>query len=149
MDRLAKASNPVKKAKLEVRLGELKMSLAFGAYDQGKFDSCWKYLNEYLARMDSAWTTLQASGREASKKPDGFKQLDIALRTSRRSLEDFETRVTFEEREEVERVRKETEALRAHVLEVMFPPTKHKKPKKENHFATQLRIARVSQGVAE
>ncbi len=133
--RIAKENNPVKKAKFEIRLGELKLDRAFAAYDQGKFDECWKQLDAYLSQMRAAWETLDGSGREASKKPDGFKQLDIALRKSRRLLEDFGMRVTFEERQEVERVRKQTEELRNSVLNVLFPAPPPKKPKKESRFA--------------
>ena len=139
---IAKENNPVKKAKLEIRLGELKLNRAFTAYGQGKFDECWKQLDAYLSQMRAAWETLDASGRVASKKPDGFKQLDIALRQSRRLLEDFETRVTFDERQEVERVRKQTEELRNSVLNVLFPAPAPKKPGKESRFAGRIGTTR-------
>lgn len=121
--RLEQENNPVKKAKLEILLGRMKLNQAFQEYNQGNFEPAWKNLDAYSSRMKEAWKILQDSGRIASKNPDGFKQLDIALRESRRALEDFETRVTFEERREVEKARKLTEELRKNVLDALFPPT--------------------------
>ena len=127
--RLQQENNPVKKAKLEVRLGRLKLDKAFDAYGRGDFEPSRKQLDAYLARMESAWATLSGSGRDASKKPDGFKELDIALRESRRVLEDFETRVTYEERPEVEKIRQQTEELQNRVLNALFPPAPAQKKK--------------------
>lgn len=119
--RIERENNPIKKAKLETRLGKLKLRDAFDAYDQGDFKGCWQLFDDYLAHMQAAWASLEASGRQASKKPDGFKQLDIALRESRRALEDFETRLTFEERQQVEKIRQQTEQLRSRVIGALFP----------------------------
>lgn len=120
--RLERENNPVKKAKLEILLGRMKLSQVFEEYNKGNFEQAWKNLDAYSSRMKEAWKILEDSGRIASKKPDGFKQLDIALRESRRALEDFETRVTFEERQVVEKTRKQTEELRKRVLDALFPP---------------------------
>lgn len=136
--RLEREHNPVKKAKLEVRLGRLKLQQAFAAYDRSDFDTCWKQLDDYLARMRSAWASLGASGRQAYRKPDGFKQLDIALRESRRDLSDFETRVTFEERQHVEKIKKQTEQLRNQVLNALFP--QGPPPKKRTRNASRPRL---------
>lgn len=121
VSKIAREKNLIKKAKLETKLGRLKMQRAFEAYDEGHFDECWKLLDEYWAQMNDAWSDLVASGRVAAKKPNGFKQLDIALRESRRDLRDFETRVGYEERQAAEKIRIQTENLRARVLMALFP----------------------------
>jgi hypothetical protein len=127
--KLQHEQNPIKKAKLETQLGRLKLEQAFSAYDQGHFDQCWKLFDVYLAHMNSAWADLEASGHEAAKKPDGFKQLDIALRESRRDLGDFETHITFEERQAAEKITAQTVELRNRVLNVLFPGAAPKKKK--------------------
>ena len=121
LSRLAREQNSIKKAKLETRLGRLKLVQAFSAYDQGHFDQCWKLFDDYLARMNNAWAELVASGHEAAKKPDGFKQLDIALRESRRDLEDFETHITFDERQAAEKIHTLTVELQNRVVNALFP----------------------------
>jgi predicted RNase H-like nuclease (RuvC/YqgF family) len=113
--------NPVKKAKDEVRLVQLKLKQAFESYGQGDFERSRNLLDQYIRRMKDAWETLETSGREASRKPQGYKELDIALREARRELEDFETRISFEERAAVEEVRKETEDLSNRVFNALFP----------------------------
>jgi hypothetical protein len=127
--RLDRENNPVKKAKIEVRLARLRLDQAFDAYDNGHYNEFWKLLGEYQDYMKKAWAELQASGRIAAKKPDGFKQLDIGLRESRRDLEDFETHITFEERREVQKIRARMEVIHNQVLNALFPQPSGKKKK--------------------
>jgi hypothetical protein len=129
LSKLEREKNPVKRAKLETKLGRLKLQRAFDAYDQGHYDQCWKSLDEYLTRMNNAWADLVASGRQAAKKPDGFKQLEIALRESQRDLHDFETRLTYEEREAAEKVAAQTVQLHSRVLRALFPGAAPKRKK--------------------
>lgn len=119
--RIERERNPVKKAKLKVRLGRVKLFQAIDAYDRGDRGQCQQLLGAYLEVMKSAWTDLQGSGRQAWRKPDGFKQLDIGLRENARFLQDLMHRVPFEERGPVEKVFQEAEKLRAAVLEALFP----------------------------
>lgn len=129
--RIEREQNPVKRAKFKVRLGRVKLLQAVNAYDQGNLDQCRELLDAYLEGMKSAWTDLQDSGRPAWRKPDGFKQLDIALREDGRFLEDFEHRIPFEQRGPVEKVHQEVEDLRAAVLKALFPPEGPQKERKK------------------
>jgi hypothetical protein len=129
LSKLERENNPVKKAKLETKLGRLKLENAFKSYDRGQFDQCWKLLDEYMTRMNNAWADLVASGNQAARKPDGFKQLEIALRESRRDLQDFEVRITYEERQTAEKIRARTVELRARVLNALFPGAAPKRKK--------------------
>ncbi len=129
MSKIGRETDSVKKAKLEVKLGRVRLQSAFDAYAGGKYEDCWKLLGSYQDAMNQAWTDLQTSGKIAAKKPDGFKQLDIGLRESRRDLENFETHITFAEREVVQTVRAKTEALHNQVLKALFPSVPLKKNK--------------------
>lgn len=126
---LNRESNPVKKAKLEVRLARVRLAEAIDAYANGRYDDFWKLLGVYEEFMKKAWADLQASGRIAARKPDGFKQLDIGLRESRRDLENFETRVTFDERQEVQKIRARTDEIHNQVLKALFPSAPSNKNK--------------------
>ncbi len=123
---------PEKRAKLEVKLGKLKLREAFKAYKQGNLQVCLGLLDAYLERMESAWATLVASGRPATRKPQGYKELEIALRESRRRLVDFESRISYDQRQRVEKIRLETVRLHDRVLDALFPGMvpKKKKPRK-------------------
>lgn len=129
LSKLERESNPVKKAKIEVRLARLRLEEAFDAYSNGHFDEFWKLLGVYEDFMNKAWADLQASGRIAYKKSDGFKQLDIGLRESQRDVEDFETRITFDERQEVQKIQARMEKLHNQVLKALFPQPAPKKRK--------------------
>ena len=136
LSKIERESNPIKKAKLETKLGRLKLQQAFSSYDHGHYDLCWKLLHEYTDRMNNAWADLVASGHQAVKKPDGFKQLDIALGESRRDLQDFERRITFQERQAAEKVAAQTVELRNRVLSALFPGDGFRQ-KKESRVGSQ------------
>lgn len=119
--RLGRESDPVRKAKIEIRLSRLKLSQAMNACGKGDFEATNELLAAYMERIKSAWATLKASGRLASKKPAGFKDLDIALREDSRYLEDLRHRVPYMARTPVEKVAEEVEVLRSEVLKALFP----------------------------
>jgi hypothetical protein len=124
--RIQRESNPVKKAKYEIRLGRLKLQQAARAYDGGNFEEGQKLLAEYLARMKDSWSILQKSGRQAVRQPQGFKDLDIALREDSRTLTDLAHRVSFQDRDPVTKTAKEVEEIRNEVLKALFPAEKPK-----------------------
>lgn len=119
--RLERERNPVKRAKFEIRLGRLKLLQAIEAYDQRDREQGQQLLSAYLERMKSAWATLEGSGRQAYRRPQGFKELDIALRQDGRLLEDLAHRVPFHDRSPVEKAAQEVEELRSRVLKALFP----------------------------
>lgn len=133
--RLEREADPVKRAKFEIRLGRRKLLQAIEAYDQGNFGQGQQLLAAYWERMKSAWATLHASGRQASQKPQGFKELDIALREDGRLFEDLAHRVSYHDRGPVEKLSQEVEALRNQVLKALFPSTHLRK--QGNRFASR------------
>jgi hypothetical protein len=120
--RLERQRNPVKRAKLEIRLGRVKLFRAIGAFDRGNAEECQELLSAYLERMKSAWATLHSSGRQAWRHSQGFRELDIALREDGRFLEDLKHRIPYQDRRPVEKVAQEVDELRNQVLKELFPP---------------------------
>jgi cellulose biosynthesis protein BcsQ len=125
--RLARETNPVQKAKYEARLARVKLLQAMEACQQGDIEGSQRLLGAYLERVKSAWDTLQKTGRQAHRKPQGFKELDIELREDTRYLEDLKRRFPFTNREPAEKAAEEVEKLRAEVLAALFPPVEPKK----------------------
>jgi hypothetical protein len=119
--RLKNEHNPIKKAKYDIRLGRIKLEQAIAAYDQGNLDVGVQLLDAYLQRIKDAWQALRGSGRNAARHPQGFKELDIALRGDIRLLEDLRHRVSFYDREPIKRVSDEIEGIRSEVLRALFP----------------------------
>ena|SRR5579863_4512703 len=120
--RIAREQDPVKKAKYEIRLGDLKLQQAASAYDQDQFESGEKLLNSYSDQMKDAWKLLKESGRDAVRKPAGFKELDIALREDARQLDDLQHRVPFTDRGPLDKVTQEINQTHAEVMAALFPP---------------------------
>jgi hypothetical protein len=129
--RIGREQNLVKRAKFEIRLGRVKLLQAIEAYDRGDAEQCHQLLSAYQERMKGAWATLQASGRQAWRHHQGFRELDIALREDGRYLEDFMRRIPFQDRAPVESVAKEMDELRNKVLKALFPPERLRKKSSE------------------
>lgn len=119
--RIGREQNPVKKAKYEVRLGRVFLTAAAAAYDKGDPDRCNALAGDYLAQIKDAWQLLRGTGRNPLKKPDGFRDLDIALREDARLLDDLQHRIPYDEREPVSKVAQEVNRIHAEVIQALFP----------------------------
>jgi hypothetical protein len=135
--RMERENNPVKKAKIEIRLGRQKLTHALEACEKDDHPRCQEFLGSFLALMKSSWARLKATGRVAAKQVDGFKELDIALREGSRQLEDLKQRVPYQDIGEIDSAEKETDQLRAEVLRALFPaldvPEGATPPRKHGH----------------
>lgn len=119
--KIGRESNPIKRAKLQVRLGRLEMTQAAEAYDHQRFQSGEALLSQSTASMESAWSLLESTGRNPARKPDGFMQLEIGLREEARSLTELRRRVFYLNREPLDAALKALNALHARVLLGLFP----------------------------
>ena len=118
---LARERDPVKKAKLEIKLARLTLLRAKDTRGKGEAEESLKLLQAYRAHIENAWNLLQKSGRAAHKKPQGFKELDIELREDGRYLEDLKRSFTLADREPIEKIIADVERIRAEVLKALFP----------------------------
>jgi hypothetical protein len=130
--RLQRESNPVKKARLEVRLGRVKLFQAIAALDRGNIEETNRRLGAYMETLNSCWARLKNSGRVAHKKPSGFKELDIELREDARYLEDLRRRIPYEERGKADQIAGEVDQMRNEVLKALFPPMPLRKGEKKS-----------------
>ncbi len=128
--RIEREQNPVKKAKYEIRLGRVKLTQAIEAYNKDDIDRCNALAGEYLGRMKDAWQILHGTGRNAVKKPDGFRELDIALREDARMIGDLARRIPYGERDQVTKVAEEVDRIHNEVIQALFPP---EEPQRQKH----------------
>ncbi len=127
--RIQRESNPVRKAKYQIRLSRVKLLQAIDAYDRSKLDEGQRLLSAFLEQARQSWQTLEASGRGAVKQPQGFKELDIELREDARLLVDLAHRVSSTDRDPIEKAGLEVEHIREEVLRALFPserPVEHR-----------------------
>jgi hypothetical protein len=121
LKRIQSEPNPVKKAKDEIKLASLKLTQVQNAYSQGNIEAGEKLLGAFTDAMKTSWKLLQDSGRKASKQPEGFRELEIALREDVRILQDLERTVSYLDRPPLENAAQEMEKMRGEVLHAQFP----------------------------
>jgi len=121
LQRIQSEQNPVKKAKDEIKLASLKLTQVRDAYSQGHIEEGAKILITLTDTTKACWKILQDSGRKASKQPEGFRELEIALREDVRTLQDLGRTVNYFDRSPLENAAQELEKMRGEVLHALFP----------------------------
>lgn len=121
LPRIQRETDPAKKAKYQIRLARLKLESAITSCEKDDHEKCREFLGAFLDLMKNSWRGLQTSGRKAVKQPQGFKELDIALREDGRLLEDLKRRIPYEDRGEIDKVIQDADRIRMEVLKALFP----------------------------
>ena len=121
LQRIQSERNPVRKAKDEIKLARLKLTQVQDAYSQGHTEAGAKLLGALVDIMKASWKLLQNSGRKASKQPEGFRELEIALRENVRLLQDLGRTVSYFDRPPLVNAAQELEQMRYEVLHALFP----------------------------
>jgi hypothetical protein len=124
LQRIQSEQNPVKKAKDEIKLAQLKLAQVQSAYSQGHAETGATLVGALVDALKSSWKFLQQSGRKASKHPDGFRDLDIALRENVRRLQDLGRTVSYFDRAPLTKAVQQLDEEREEVLHELFPGDK-------------------------
>ncbi|MGH9436735.1 MAG: hypothetical protein ACRD22_02265 [Terriglobia bacterium] len=142
--KIAREKKPVNKAKLEVRLGTVHLQQAIGAYEKRHIPQGQKLLASFLGDMENAWSILQASGRNAAKKPQGFQELEIALNEDARRLDDLRREVFYLYRAPIDQALSQVNQLHGKVLLTLFPGAA---PPAAGHAASRVQASHFSSEV--
>ncbi len=119
-NKLKSATDPVDRAKTDINIAEILLSLASDAVRTGEPEVLEKRLSEYRDTIQDAHQTMVKTGRDAHRKPKGFKDLEIALRRQIRMLDDIGKSVSFDQRDPVDRAKKEASDIRDDLLKALF-----------------------------
>lgn len=119
--KLERESDPVDRAKIGIRISELLLDDVGEAVRDGDFNQMERELTEYSTTIQDAHQALVESGRDAVKKPGGFKELEIALRKHVRKFEDFARILTLEHRKPLEKTKDLAIGIRDKLLKALFP----------------------------
>ena len=117
---LIRQSDPVGRTKTEIKISELLLNLISDAVQAGDMEMMQKYIAEYLAAIQDAHQTMMKTGRDAHRRPGGFKELEIALRRHVRQLVDIGKALTFDEREPLDKAKDEAIDIRDDLLKALF-----------------------------
>ena len=117
---LTRQTDPVGRTKTQIKISEALLTLISDAVQAGDMDLMHKYIAEYLAAIQDAHQTMMKTGRDAHRKPGGFKDLEIALRRHVRQLVDIGKALTFDEREPLDKAKDEAIDIRDDLLKALF-----------------------------
>lgn len=113
-------TDPVERTKSDIAISEILLSLASDAVRTGEPEALEKRLSEYVDTIQDAHQTMVKTGRDAHKKPKGFKDLEIALRRQIRMLDDIGHGLTFDQREPVDKAKQQASDIRDDLLKALF-----------------------------
>jgi hypothetical protein len=120
-EKLQKETDPVDRAKIGVKISDILVEDVGDAVRQGDFDELATQLTAYAETIENAHKALVDSGRDAVKKPGGFKELEIALRQHVRKFEDLSRTLNLQRRVPLERTKDLAASIRDKVLKALFP----------------------------
>lgn len=124
--KLAGKDDPGNRAKITVKIGDKLLDQLQRQYQKGNVTEGEDTLAEYMTAIEAAHRGLMQSGRDARKKPKGFKHLEVHLRRSARRLQDVAYSLPSNERGTLQAALEKVEGLRlellAAVMKVDIPP---------------------------
>jgi hypothetical protein len=118
--RLKAIADPIDRTKSDIAISEILLSLASDAVRSGEPEVLEKRLAEYVDTIQDAHQAMMKTGRDAHRKPKGFKDLEIALRHQIRMLDDIGKSLTFDQRMPVDKAKQEASDIRDDLLKALF-----------------------------
>lgn len=120
-EKLEKESDLIDRAKIGIKISDLLLENVADSVKAGNFDQMQEHLSAYTATIEGAHQSLVSSGRNAGKKSEGFKDLEIAIRRQVRKFDDYARMLTTDRREPVEQAKKLATGIRDKLLKALFP----------------------------
>jgi hypothetical protein len=119
-EKLKRQTDPVGRTKAEIRISEILLTLVRDAVKTGDLELMEQRLEEYVTAIEDARQTMMQTGRDAHRRPGGFKDLEIALRRQVRQLEDIGQGLTFDQREPLDKAKEQAADIRDEMLKALF-----------------------------
>jgi type II secretory pathway pseudopilin PulG len=117
---LNRQTDPVGRTKTQIKIAEILLTLIGETVQSGDMELMQKRLAEYTAAIEDAHQTMMKTGRDAHRKPGGFKDLEIALRRHVRQLEDIGKGLSIDQREPVDKAKDNAADIRDELLKALF-----------------------------
>ena len=117
----AAESNPVDKAKILAKLGSRELAAVRAHLNEGDEAKALAVLEQYRDAVRDTAQALSATGVNASRRPSGFKELQISLRVSIRRLDDLILSLQQDSRPLFRAVRSDLETAENSLIDALFP----------------------------
>ncbi len=119
-EKLKHTTDAVDRTKIDIDISEILLSLVSEAVRSGEPEALGKRLGEYVDTIQDAHQAMMKTGRDAHRKPKGFKELEISLRRQIRILDDIGRGLTFDQREPVDKAKQQASDIRDDLLKALF-----------------------------
>jgi hypothetical protein len=119
-EKLKRTADAVDRTKIDIDISEILLSLVSDAVRSGEPEVLGKRLGEYVDAIEDAHQSMMKTGRDARRKPKGFKELEISLRRQIRILDDIGRGLTFDQREPVDKAKQQASDIRDDLLKALF-----------------------------
>jgi hypothetical protein len=129
--RFARDTDPIHRARMMPQLEEAEFEALAKSADDGKLPEALAILQEFRDQAESCEKGLDAKNINAEKHPNGFKQLQLALRESMRHLDALLVSFTADEQTPFLKLRGELDRLDRHVIRELFPNRPNNEPDTE------------------
>jgi hypothetical protein len=121
LDQYRHENDPVRKARLLVKLGEDEVDLAKKQLQGGNDVASLETLENYRGQAEQTIAGLKATGFDAEKKPGGFKELQISLRGNIRRVDDLIFTLPADKRPFFREVRSALSNMQNDLIDALFP----------------------------
>ena len=134
--RFEKEADPVRKAHLVGQLADAEFRDMHAKIDAGDLAAAAEIAVRVRDEAEASKKALDAKSRDAEAHPDGYKQLEIAVRESVRRLDDIMVSLAKDDQAPFAEVRKKLDELDRQMIHQLFPkrpeaaPTKAPTPEK-------------------
>jgi hypothetical protein len=118
--RLNALKDPVGRVKSYVKISNLLLDVATSVKREDGAE-LGPLVDQYVTAIQSARDTIVNSGRDPTRKPAGYKELEIALRQHTRQLQDIGRMLTIDERKPVEHALSVATSIREELIRLLFP----------------------------
>jgi hypothetical protein len=120
-ERYERETEPVKKARALVKLGEAHIELARKHAGTGEFVASLDTLTRYRDQVRQTFDALKATGIDAERKPAGFKELQIGLRRGIRDIDHLILTLPTDRRPFFREIRGDLAAVQNALIDALFP----------------------------
>jgi hypothetical protein len=119
-EKLKRTTDAVDRTKIDIDISEILLSLVSDAVRSGEPEALGKRLGEYVDTIEDAHQAMMKTGRDAHRKPKGFKELEISLRRQIRILDDIGRGLTYDQRDPVDKAKQQASNIRDDLLKALF-----------------------------
>jgi hypothetical protein len=119
-EKLKHTTDAIDRTMIDIDVSEILLSLVSDAVKTGEPEVVGRRLNEYVETIQDAHQAMMKTGRDAHRKPKGFKDLEISLRRQIRILDDIGRGLSYDQREPVDKAKQQASEIRDDLLKALF-----------------------------